>query len=243
MNKKLLSLAPLLAIAAFAVSPAVSQAVTPHFYKSNNELAPGNPEGDINSPGLDVVAWQTLTLTSAAGTAICENAFLGDVWNPTGGGAGKAAVDAFAVVDCQAEACEGASVGSKLELKPEGLTGFKGVPTEFNEWEAELLPGTAPFRLRVGNKKKTAAEGGTGTEPAEAEKRIQFALECAVAGIVIKFHGELTPLLKPGSGTSAPSKIEFDGSSGALESTAGAATTSGFLKVFGYEAQELITAK
>jgi len=246
MNKKLLSLAPLLAIAAFAVMPAVSQAAVGHWFKQHSEIAPGNPEGDENSPGVDIVAWQTLTLTSSVGTATCENAFLGDVYNPSSpvGAAGKATVDAFSVVDCVAPACEGAAVGSKLELKPEGLTGFKGVPTEFNEWEAELIGAGPEFRLRVGNKKKTTAEGGTPTENEEAAKRIQFGLECAVAGIVIKFHGELTPLLKTGTAQgTAPSKVNFDAGSGALESSAGTATTSGELKAFGYEDGAIIGTK
>jgi hypothetical protein len=93
MNKKLiLSLAPLLATAAFAVMPAAAQAA-PHHWYNNGVLI---PEGQR----VPTVSWGTLALESAAGKVECRTVIGGYVENPVGGGAGVGAIQAFNEYEC-----------------------------------------------------------------------------------------------------------------------------------------------
>ena len=93
MSKKLIiSLAPLLATAAFVVMPAVAQAAPHHWYK-NNVLV---PEGEK----VFTVSWGTLALESAAGKVECKNVIGGYSENPIGGGAGVDAIQSFNAYEC-----------------------------------------------------------------------------------------------------------------------------------------------
>jgi len=221
-RKKLLALAPLLAIVVFAVMPAAAQAA-PHWFKNGAILEEGEL-GDSSSSGLDTIAWGTLTLGNPTlGALKCENIFAGDAKNPTGGGAGQASVDSFTPFDCTSAPCEGA--GGHLEVIPEGLT-------KFGEWTAELVEEGGVIKLKTGNKEEAS------------KTKIQFEVICAAAAIAIKFHGELSPKADNGSEIGvAPSKLTFSAASGTLESTAGPGEVTGKLKSMGYEGQELITAK
>jgi len=96
MNKKLLiSLAPLLATAAFAVMPAAAQA-SPHWFKNGVAIKSTVTE-------LPIVAWGTLTLTAREiGTIECQNVAGGDIHN-TGNapeGVGVDEVERFDPYDC-----------------------------------------------------------------------------------------------------------------------------------------------
>ncbi len=95
MSKKLLiSLAPLVATAALAVVPAVSQATEP-FYLKNGVKAP--------AAATQVIAWGTLTLSGAA-EITCKNAVAGNIENPaSGAGTGSTAV--FATYGCESVIC------------------------------------------------------------------------------------------------------------------------------------------
>jgi hypothetical protein len=119
--------------------------------------------------------------------------------------------------------CE--SVGGKFEVVPEGLR-------EGKEWTG-VLEESAPgvVRLKIGNKVEAS------------ETKIKFEVVCAVSAIKLKFHGELSPLAKNGTEIGiAPSKLEFDGVAGTLESSSGTAEVMGKLKILGYEGQELLTS-
>ncbi len=100
MNKKLLlSLAPVLATAAFLVMPAVAQA-TPYWYSDGVKL----PEGKT----YPTLSWGTLKFESSIRTLLpwsCETVAIGDVENPTGGGAGEGETDQFAGTDCVDPEC------------------------------------------------------------------------------------------------------------------------------------------
>jgi len=111
MSKKLfIGLAPLLAIAAFVVIPAVAQGACLevgkcHFFKNGTQETEG-----VKIP---TVSWGTVTLTSADGVVTCENAVLGNVENPTGGGSGVGETNNFATANCVSAGCEPVSA---LEL-------------------------------------------------------------------------------------------------------------------------------
>jgi len=217
MNRKFLSLAPLLVIAAFAVMPAVSQAAAPRFFKNNVEIAPGcNGDEQGGSCGIDFIAWGTLTLGNAnIGTVQCENTFAGDISNPEAiTSPGTDNVDAFSVYDCASPACE--ALGKVIEIVPLGLG-------EGKEWPSVLTGEGASIRDKVSG--------------------IKFLVKCPGA-IELESHGELSPKVTNGSGIgSSPSKVKFDATSGELESGAGPDSVSGTLKIMGYEGQEIIAAK
>jgi len=225
MNRKFLSLAPLLAIVAFAVMPAAAQAA-PHFY--SNHVILGEETGGPGEEGKDIIAWSKLTLeTKTVGTIVCENEFGGDAYNPPAAAAGEAKVDAYAVYDCTNESCE-VALNSKQEIVPEGLN-------KFGEWESKLTEAEAGVpRLKVGN--------ATPNSPTA----IKFLISCPPNGlgeIKVKSEGELTPKVKNGTLIgSAPSKIEFGEGSGELNiSGVKEGKVAGSLKVMGYAAGEILS--
>jgi hypothetical protein len=104
-------------------------------------------------------------------------------------------------------------VGGKLEVIPEKL-----------EWSALLIEQTGGFRDKL--------EG------------IALRVICAASALNVEFHGTLKPKLKAGTLIgAAPSKLEFDATSGSLESVEGAGAVTGTLKVMGFEAAEIVRAK
>jgi hypothetical protein len=228
MSKKMrMGLAPVLLVAVFAVMPAAAQA-EPHFYK-NRVILP-EETGGPGAEGTDIIAWGTLTLSSLTlGPLTCVHAIVGDVYNPIGGGVGEGKLDSFTAVDCTSELCESASK-SKLEIVPEGLEGF-------GEWEAKLTEAVAGKpRLKIGN-----STSGSPTQ-------IKFLIKCPPTGfgeIKVKAKGELSPLVANGTSIGAsPSKLTFDAESGELEfATTKEGKVTGSLKVMGFEAGELISAK
>jgi len=225
--RKFLSLAPLLVIASLAVMPAAAQAV-PHFY-SNKVILP-EESGAPGAEGKDVIAWGTLVLqTKTVGVITCLNEFGSDVYNPVGGGAGEAKVDAYAAYDCTNELCE-TTFASKQEIIPEGLE-------KFGEWEAKLTEAVVGKpRLKTGN--------STLNSPTQ----IKFLIKCPPAGlgeINTKSKGELQPLVVNGTAIgSSPSKVTFDAESGELEiANVKEGKAEGSLKILGYEGTELISSK
>ena len=114
MSKKLsIRLAPALALASFALMPAVAQAKFPatcvveakcHYYI--NATSPS--AFTILKEGEDkaTLSWGVWTYSLAAGTVTCQNAAIGDIENPVGGGAGRGETENFAASDCFADGCE-----------------------------------------------------------------------------------------------------------------------------------------
>jgi hypothetical protein len=111
-KKILISLAPLLAVAAFAVLPAVASAA-PHWY-SNGTRIPFR-----NTPKVAVTTHSTpagLSLVALGHTINCTVKDTGNIWNPANEGAGKDEITGFTNEACVATppVCE---VGS-VELVP-----------------------------------------------------------------------------------------------------------------------------
>jgi len=104
------------------------------------------------------------------------------------------------------------AAGGKAEVIPERL-----------EWSSLLIEEAGVFRNKL--------EG------------IALRVICAAKALNVEFHGTLKPTVKAGTLIgSSPSKLEFDASSGSLESAEGAAAITGKLKMMGFEAGEIVRA-
>ena len=102
--------------------------------------------------------------------------------------------------------------GGKAEVIPERL-----------EWSSLLVEEAGSFRDKL--------EG------------IGLRVICAASALNVEFHGTLKPRLKPGTSIgSFPSRLEFEASSGSLESAEGPGAVTGNLRMMGFEAGELIRA-
>jgi hypothetical protein len=215
MNRKLLiKLAPLLAIAAFAVVPAAAQAV-PHVYKN----------GVIGAEGKKVrmISWGNLsTANSTFGTPECHSLWGGYLENPTGGGAAVGQAQTFAFYECVSPTCTGLG-GSKFEVITEKLPWADGV-TE---------PEAGVFRLSIGKK---GEKGGAGS--------VELEVNCEGVSKSHPFGNVAPKILNNGLAIgAAPTELEFDAGSGELQSEIGPWTFPGKEKVLGYGSQELIEAK
>jgi hypothetical protein len=235
MSKKLLmGLAPLLAMVAFAVMPAVSQA-TPHFYKNGSKLAEG-----VKVP---VIAWGNLELTAeGVPTTECQNAVGGYVENPKLGGAGVGATESFNAYNCKNAGCN--AVGD-----------FESVQARNGNGEHETSTTQGPFGN--GNQVKwpsVLTEAVTG-EIRTDSSNVSVLVGCRepsgelVTGLDVECFTdathEQTPLDSNGTGIgNHPSKTTFDEKSGGLNcSGAFTGKTGKALKVMGYNEQEIIETK
>jgi hypothetical protein len=216
MNKRLqITLAPLLAVAAFAVMPAVSQAV-PHVYK----------DGTIGKEGSKVryIEWGTLLDTNGSNFVsewICHTVVAGVLQNPTGGGAAVGKVQAFFPYECQSASC--------LTLGGKELTGT----ADKLPWKTEVTePDQGVFRQRTGEK-------GNNTES------IHLLMNCEGVEEWEEFGGWSPKFLNNGQAIGLlPAELEFDAGAGELESVAiGGVATHGTVKVQGYGQQELLEIK
>jgi hypothetical protein len=112
MNRKLLgSLAPLLAVAAFAVAPAVAQA-EPHWYKGKVL---------VGSVPVPVATEGTLTLNALGASIQCKVTDTEEIWNPVGGGAGQDLMTAFTLSGCKNKVASPGCPKGPLPVKAEGL--------------------------------------------------------------------------------------------------------------------------
>lgn len=112
MNKRFFaSLAPLLAITAFAVVPAAAQA-EPHWYKNNVPVGPGHV----------TMATKGMLVFSVLGVTIkCKLNDSEEIWNPIGGGAGEDLVTAFALTGCKNKVASPVCPKGAVTIKSEGL--------------------------------------------------------------------------------------------------------------------------
>lgn len=248
MSKKLyIGLAPLLAIAAFAMTPAAAQALVPHWYVNGNKLA----EGEV----VPVIAWGQLTLESepagSAAPTVCENAAGGTIVNPVGGGAGKGQTTRFSTWNCADTECP-AGVVDGFEKEFEVISPPQDLP-----WPSELI-GTSPkFKLNSekvvvelgcvlhGLTKEAAGEGGpteaTGTAGENEQKALAPFVKCETTATHLQ-----DPEAKNGSNAGpAQSTLIFNQPAGSGLICAGTITgrTSEQLKTMGYDNSELITSK
>jgi hypothetical protein len=254
MSKKLLtSIAPLLALAAFAVMPVAAQAVTQHWYKNGLKLEAGSSEpivtfgGEIN-----------LSQTSSLGEINCRQVGGGAVENPAGGGAGTGRTDSVDFFECKSPQCE-AEIRAKFGVEGRGTATTQNNPAATQEpsavgWnnvlEESVVGGVSSIREKIGEpfvSFKTPSPPGM----------IRATIECQIVptkttATSAVFEGELKPEIGVAktanlNGTSAsnPSLAKFSGAStGGLNSeVAGVGTNTGLTKFLGYFHQDIIAVK
>jgi hypothetical protein len=138
--------------------------------------------------------------------------------------------------------CETA-VGGDIE-NPTGGGAGKGVFDAFSAYDC-----VAPTCEAAGGKLEAIPEKLEWTSvlieeagvPKDKLESIALRVICAASALNVQFHGTLKAKVKNGTEIGvAPSKLEFEAGSGALESTLGAGELTGKLKLMGYEGQELI---
>jgi hypothetical protein len=256
MNRRfLIGLAPLLAIAAFAVVPVAAQAATQHWYK-NGAIVQEGPEG--NTPVVTFGGKINLSQTSAIGEINCKGVGGGTIENPAGGGAGIGRSNSATFYECKAPQCE-AAVVEKFGAEGRGTATTQNTPSSTKEpafpgWsnvlEESTVAGVTSVREKIGEPFVTFK---TPSPPG----MIRATVNCEIAAtktVIISavFEGELKPEIgaaKAGNlnGTSAgkPSTARFAAAStGALHSEVGGeGTNTGSVKYLGYEEQELIQVK
>jgi hypothetical protein len=240
MSKKLFTgLLPLLALAAFALAPAMAQATEckdpfegatsttgpcAHFWRTTkiatipSATGVGTSNGYTNSSKTRTLAWGGLTLTSAAGVIHCQNVVLAREWNPAKIGAtvetpaGKDETLSFQSDECEDETCPVEATVTPVALP----------------WLSELV----------------------GEEPniRDESRGVKVKIGCGPESIEFETNAKnkQTPLSLPYiSGCNKPGEVDFDAGSGSLEALGEAVigTTSGSLKTCGYEKQEGLQVK
>jgi hypothetical protein len=111
MNKRLMSLVPLLAVAAFVVGPAVAQA-EPHWYKKGIL---------VGSAPVTAATAGNLVLTSPGSTVVCKVNDAEEIWNPVGGGAGEDLMTSFNLTKCKNKMSSSACPKGAVEVFASGL--------------------------------------------------------------------------------------------------------------------------
>lgn len=112
MNRKLSTgFASLLAIAAFAVVPAVAQAF-PHWYKKG--VLVGSVPITVATPGK-------LTLSALGTTIKCKVNDSVKIWNPSGGGPGEDLVTAFTLFSCKSKGSSSSCPNGPVQVMANGL--------------------------------------------------------------------------------------------------------------------------
>jgi hypothetical protein len=249
----LIGLAPLFAIAAFAVMPVAAQAATQHWYQ-NATLATAGEEIPVVTFGNE----ENLSQTSGLGEINCKGVGGGVIDNPLGGGAGEGKSNASSFYECKSAKCE------EEVLKATGVPG-RGTATTSNApsstkepafpgWtnilEESTVGGVSSIREKIGEPFVTFK---TPSPPG----MIRATVDCTVAptGQVVSeaiFEGELKPEIGVaktanlnGNSAGAPSQAKFNGeSTGGLHSPqGGVGTNKGNVKFEGYFHQEVITVK
>ena len=224
-----------LVIAALAVIPAGAQG-SPRWLQNGTEA---KLEG---GKVLPIFMWGRLALENGTtGLDKCRYALTGVASDPGTKGEGdlpgEAKVQGLTAYNCQAPVCELAA-GEGAEITALGQASNPVTKTKetvgriTTPWEAQLNePKAGEWKLKLGNK------------TAGSETQIRFELPCMSLAARFEFRGEQNVLGQGGTLIgAAPAKLEFKGAeSGALESTAGAGTMTGLVKLMGYEAQEVLT--
>jgi hypothetical protein len=220
MKKKfLVGLAPLLAIAAFAMAPVTAQAA-PHYWINGAKVKEG--AAFVKT----AIAWGNITLTGTAGSILgahitCHNAAGGTLENPSGGGAGGGLVQQFAPFGCEQE-----------KICPAKATGV-AVNPELLPWHNVLTEETVgTIRQETLDPKVDIVCFEAGITIAE----LRFKVEPPEKG--------QRPKSVEGTSALHPGVLEFDAGSGelTLEGSGGLAKgkTEGAGKLLGYNSQELL---
>src|SRR5262245_28931938 len=96
-KKSFIGLAPLLAVAAFAVMPVAAQAETQHWFRSGAKLAEGTVVPIVTFGGKVDLSWSYV-----GGEFHCKTVAGGTIENPIGGGAGVGRTNSSTSYECKA---------------------------------------------------------------------------------------------------------------------------------------------
>jgi hypothetical protein len=243
MNRKLfVSLAPLLAIAAFAVLPVAAQATgLPHYYKNNVVITPA--EGKIPTIGWGVIS---LASTTTPGKFVeCKNAVGGYVENkaPFATTPGEGATQSFAAYECtSALSCPGGAPFASAQ--PEKFNGPAKAPEPAEvaslPWLSKLTEESPPTIRTETTGVDVRISCHVGSEYGPDVGGVKEVIGAGEKG--------QRPVSLPGGGTALnPPFVEFGPGSGELEQegSAGAVKgkTEGEVKALGFESQDVITTK
>ena len=213
MRKLMLSLAPLLAVAAFAVVPAAAQAQA-HWYSNGLKLAE-NTEHKVRiqsfSHELKLID-KEIRGAPLVFEVKCEVYNLGKIWNPTGGGAGQDSIIQFAPVN---PCTTNINAACTVAVFPETLAGVVSLP-----WASELEGGVGgPFHDKINGVAVTVQVGASATCGALANGELEYKL-VAPEELKPKFNS-LTTGTKAGCEAGTTSLAEFTAATGRLTSNAG----------------------
>src|SRR5262245_44054721 len=215
-KKKLISLAALLAIMAFAVVPTAAQAAgngsETHWQENKVRTATG--------VAVPVIAWGTLELTSAAGNIKCHNAADSNNTNT----AGKQAISeviVFATFECKATSGEcnppAEERATALNLTPDSSpnTGTWG-SNNVEEGTVEVEEKFRSFDLSEGGKTPIQVN----IECYAAGEKVGQALFVSGGPNAFGKTGTSTPAILDGTTATKPSETTFDAESGHLQAEA-----------------------
>jgi len=246
MFKRLLAvLAPIVAVAALAAMPAVSQAA-PHYYRNGVLI----PEGTK----VPILEWGRLTMEGEPGGGVfsCPTVTGGFVENPIGGEAGIGATEAFSTYHCENVECPAGPIelaGKKYE-KAFAVT----YPPQYLPWRSVLIePEAGKIRADTSGVVEQVGCYATPLTRAEMERETAsgpgedelFPLAATVTCVTTPPEHEQTPLVEKGTSAASPTKLVFDAKADTLSCAGGAfdGKTLKSLKLIGYNASELISVR
>jgi hypothetical protein len=183
---------PLLAVAAFALAPAVAQAapkweICKHEATATHKFSDSECQKEVLNTGfwewatipngtanqVQVVMFGKLTMTWSNGIVLeCKQLDAGNIWNLAAGGFDN--IEVFVNYECKSAQCATLSITAR------------GLP-----WSSEVVAG-----------------------PVDKIKGIEFTMNCA--GSEVTFKGELSPKIVNGTETE-PTAEEFTAATGELE--------------------------
>jgi len=254
MSKKLfISLAPVLAIAAFAIMPVAAQAVLtePVYYSG----AAGTTL--VTATNKTVVSWGTLTLKTikgGTGEVTCHNAAAGVIKNPNGTASpGEGLTQIFATFDCEKVPCQ--TVGLPAGFEPSVLgekLPWAAKQESVGVHESKSLTTGVKVAIGCDTIEKSPTNGGpgpAGADTIEAKPNAPGSGEGLKSNFfaLVKDFGSNKPrnTANARSLTLGPPGLTFGPGTGELEQEpAGSGITGqteGSLKVIGYANQEIIT--
>jgi hypothetical protein len=255
MNRRfLICLAPLLAIAAFAVMPVAAQGLTQHWYQNGVKATEGE-QIPVVWFGNEV----NLSQKTLFGEVNCRTVGGGTIENPSGGGAGVGSMTGVAFYECKAPQCE-EEIFAKFGVLGVEWVEAKNMPVAINghperrpvPWnmllEESVVAGVLSVRLKIG------APWSAFMKPSPPGM-IRIKAECDRPPeeplTTTEFEGELQPEIGVaktanlnGISAAAPSQAKFNGSStNELHSMSATGVYFNNLKYLGYNHEELITVK
>lgn len=209
-NKKVISLAALLAITAFAMVPTAAQALEGSEGNKSPVHWQLNGKATAKGTNIPVIAWGTAKLKSAAGTILCKNAAASNNVN-TAGGQARSEVVMFATYECKASGGE-CNPPAEERATATNLTGDASPNT--GVWPSNTVeegPANAEEKFRG----LDLSGGGAGEHP------IEVNIECFAAGenvgslafksgAVLTETGSSTPLVLNGTSAAKPSETSFE---------------------------------